>query len=186
MFGGIDPYCLHCQHVQQYHHQKEQQRQQQHQMKLIQKQQQKYYQQLELLQRKRVLSIDNNIMMNKTKTIPTAKAIQQYSSRAHRQTCAQRQTHSCDNKSHHRPPPHHQHEVVVANKMLENFGDHVLYYDIDDGAAMEWRHLSHIPFGSRHHHAVVVCNGLIYVIGGTRTSFSSNKKSVCNKVCHLV
>lgn len=63
----------------------------------------------------------------------------------------------------------------IANK-FENFGDHVLFYDT---GSMQWRLLSHIPFGSRHHHAVVVCNGLIYVIGGTRTEFSSSKKSVC-------
>ncbi|KAM7347147.1 uncharacterized protein ACRADG_006807 isoform 3-T3 [Cochliomyia hominivorax] len=142
VFGGIDPYCLHCQHVQQHHHQQLQQR------KNLSKMQQ---QQQELLQRKRVHSIDSIIMNKKATT-----------------------THFPSNPCN----THNSDVAAVANKIFENFGDHVLYYDID---AMEWRHLSHIPFGSRHHHAVVVCNGLIYVIGGTRTSLVFTKKSIFEK-----
>lgn len=63
-----------------------------------------------------------------------------------------------------------------AKNKFSNFGDQVLIYDNVD--AMEWRHLSHIPFGSRHHHAVAVCNGLIYLVGGTRTALGCAKKSV--------
>ncbi|XP_037825196.1 uncharacterized protein LOC119613271 isoform X2 [Lucilia sericata] len=152
VFGGIDPYCLHCQHVQQ-HHQK---LQQQH--HLHQQQSYRLQKQLERLQRKRVLSIDSIIMNTRSHT-------HYYSSHPSRTHPLQTETQS--------------HTInVVANKNLENFGDHVLFYDID---AMEWRHLSHIPFGSRHHHAVVVCNGLIYVIGGTRTAWGCTKKSVFEK-----
>lgn len=42
-------------------------------------------------------------------------------------------------------------------------------------ALVEWRQLSHIPFGPRHRHAVAVCNGLIYVIGGLRTALGAAK-----------
>ncbi|XP_046801331.1 uncharacterized protein LOC111684568 [Lucilia cuprina] len=143
VFGGIDPYCLHCQHVQQHHHQH--QKQQHH---LHQQQSYRLQKQLERLQRKRVLSIDNIIMNTRSHTHYSAHPLQ------------------TDTQSYN--------ISAVANKNLENFGDHVLFYDID---AMEWRHLSHIPFGSRHHHAVVVCNGLIYVIGGTRTAWGCTKKS---------
>ncbi|XP_065365467.1 uncharacterized protein LOC135958487 [Calliphora vicina] len=154
VFGGIDPYyCLHCQHVQQHHHQKQHQHQQQLQRYQSQKQQ-------ELLQRKRVLSIDSIIMnTRKTTTHSHPSRTHQMQTRAGAYT----QTHATN---------------ADANKILENFGDHVLYYDID---AMEWRHLSHIPFGSRHHHAVVVCNGLIYVIGGTRTALGCTKQSYFEK-----
>lgn len=129
--------------MQKYHQQQqhqEQQRKLQQKQQQLQRQRQHYYHQQLLLQRKRVYSVDGNVMNTTVHPYPAERK--------------------------------HSHS---ANKMLENFGDHVLFYDIDD---MEWRLLSNIPFGSRHHHAVVVCNGLIYVIGGMRTEFGYSKKSV--------
>lgn len=58
---------------------------------------------------------------------------------------------------------------------MDNYGDRVLYYDT---GAVQWKHLCYLPFGSRHHHAAVVCNGLIYIIGGTKTALGCTKKSV--------
>ena len=129
--------------MQKYHQQQqyqEQQRKLQQKQQQLQRQRQHYYHQQLLLQRKRIYSVDGNVM----------------------------------NTTAHPYSTEHNHSHT-ANKKFENFGDHVLFYDID---AMEWRLLSNIPFGSRHHHAVVVCNGLIYVIGGTRTDFGYSKKSV--------
>lgn len=60
------------------------------------------------------------------------------------------------------------------NKDFESYGDQVLFYDAFDNL---WKHLSYIPFGSRHHHAAVVCHGRIYIIGGTRTAIGCTKKS---------
>uniref|UniRef100_A0A1A9WFC5 BTB domain-containing protein n=1 Tax=Glossina brevipalpis TaxID=37001 RepID=A0A1A9WFC5_9MUSC len=54
------------------------------------------------------------------------------------------------------------------------YGDQVLIYD---SSVLEWRHLSYTPFGSRHHHAAVLCNGFIYVVGGTKTVLGCTKKS---------
>nr|XP_014094364.1 uncharacterized protein LOC106620395 [Bactrocera oleae] len=61
---------------------------------------------------------------------------------------------------------------------MDNFGDRVLYYD---AGALQWKHLCYLPFGSRHHHAAVVCNGLIYIIGGTKTALGCTKKSIFEK-----
>lgn len=56
-----------------------------------------------------------------------------------------------------------------------NIGNQVLMYDMHN---LEWRQISCLPLGSRHHHSAVLCNGLIYVIGGTRTALGCSKKSV--------
>ncbi|XP_054730191.1 uncharacterized protein LOC129238966 [Anastrepha obliqua] len=60
----------------------------------------------------------------------------------------------------------------------QNFGDRVLYYV---AGAKQWKHLCFLPFGSRHHHAALVCNGLIYIIGGTKTALGCTKKSIFEK-----
>lgn len=166
VFGGIDPYCWHSQHVQpQLQHQqlqkgiKKLQKQQQQQHHQEQEQDFHLHSEQELRQRRRVHSIDSIIMSTSTHLHPL---------RSHQMATYGR----ANAKSYS--------TNAVAPKNLDNFGDHVLCYDID---ASEWRHLSHIPFGSRHHHAVVVCNGLIYVIGGTRTSLGCTKKTVCIKYC---
>ncbi|KAI9582258.1 hypothetical protein GQX74_015381 [Glossina fuscipes] len=68
--------------------------------------------------------------------------------------------------------------VNSKDTWFPNCGDQVLIYDT---SVLEWRHLSYIPLGSRHHHSAILCRGLIYVIGGTKTALGCTKKSTFEK-----
>lgn len=67
---------------------------------------------------------------------------------------------------------------VVHNNTTTNLGNNTGGVFLYDPSALQWYNISNIPCGSRHHHSTVICNGLVYVIGGTRITHGQSNKSV--------
>uniref|UniRef100_A0A1I8PEI8 BTB domain-containing protein n=1 Tax=Stomoxys calcitrans TaxID=35570 RepID=A0A1I8PEI8_STOCA len=177
LFGGIDAYFMHSQQEQQH-------------LQFPGKHHRLQWQQFlgHWEQHKRTLSLDENRNVVSPTQPMNKTAIANVTKNTNAATMLDNgKDNKKNNNKHNKHTSKHCHFPSASLRNKHGiFGDQVFVYGVGDGDgdgdansdASEWRHLSHIPFGPRHRHAVVACNGLIYLVGGVRPTHDGAKKSI--------